>query len=818
MEQFPHLNFTQKVSGKPRLFGGGGRNDTTESNKANRQGHSDTLIAKTSQVKSNWREIFDDRESLGLAKLDAEIVPVFIQINPDLLNNPEFDLHAFGIEIISEENDGFIVGASFDSLRALEEKINGFVDNVHGTAKIADFWNIIEGNRAEWKPQHILSEELYAKWHTLNDGENYNVEIGVAFDMPVNQAPDPTKQGGVKRLEDYREYLTQRDNKLLERQEHFEKFINTYGVLNTSFVDLDDSFSCEVTISGKGLKDLVVNYQYVFEVNEVEDISGINGDNIESNDYQIDIIAPEENSPIVGVIDSGIMENHRYIESAIDRANSKSYVHGDNSSSDFVQGGGHGTKVAGAILYPKGITELVLPYQLPCFVRNLRILDQNNQLRHKYPAELMQKIVEDNEDCDIFNLSVNSSAPFRQKHMSTWAAIIDTLMHENDVLFIISAGNISRSTIKDFITGGQNYPEYLYNANCKPANPAQSAFAITVGSINHCDFEDDDWQSLGGENNISAFSRIGTGIWNSIKPDVVEYGGGLAISKNGLNQVNGRPQTFPELIRSTLDGGSAFGRDVVGTSFSAPKVTYIAAQLKKLYPEENSNLLRAFLVQGARLPNNHFLNPTTQSIKCFGYGIPSFERVTTNTEHRITFYNTGTLSVEEGHIYSLRLPTELNNPANDFDVLIEVTLAYTAKVRRTRQRMKSYLSSWLDWTVSRLDESHDEFVKRSLVDEEDLPESEENEHGVIQWKIRERSNWGSVKEINRNNNTVQKDWAIIKAYELPEEISFAIRGHKGWDRTGIGLPYAFTVSIEVLGNNIPIYESIRVMNHIEVRT
>lgn len=818
MEQFPHLSFTQKVSGKPRLFGGGGKNDTTETNKANRQGHRNTLISKTGEIKSSWEEVFIDRELQGLAKLDTEIVPVFLQINPDLLNNPEFDLHAFGIEIISEENDGFIIGASFDSLRALEEKINGFVENAHGTAKIADFWNIVEGDREIWKPQHILSEELFAKWSLINDDENYNVEIGVAFDMPVNQAPDPNKQGGAKRLENHNAYLIERDNKLLERQDHFEDFIGTYGILNTGFVDLDDSFSCEATITGKGLKDLVVNYQYVFEVNEVEIISGINGGNFDSDDFQIEVIAPEENSPIIGVIDSGIMENHRYIESAIDNVNSKSYVQGDHSSSDLVQGGGHGTKVAGAILYPKGITGLASPYQLPCFVRNLRVLDNNNQLRHKYPAELMQEIVEDNGDCDIFNLSINSNAPFRKKHMSTWAAIIDTLMHENDVLFIISAGNISPSSIKDFISGGQNYPEYLDNAICKPANPAQSAFAITVGSINHCDFEDDDWKSLGGENSISAFSRIGTGIWNSIKPDVVEYGGGLTISKNGLNQVNGRPQTFPELIRSTLYGGSAFGKDVVGTSFSTPKVTYIASQLKKLYPEENTNLIRAFIVQGARLPNHHFLNPTTQSIKSFGYGIPSFERVTTNTEHRITFYNTGSLSVEEGHVYSLRLPTELNDPANDFDVLIEVTLAYTAKVRRTRQRIKSYLSSWLDWTVSRLDESHDEFVKRSLVDEEDLPESEENEHGVIQWKIRERSNWGSVKEINRNNSTVQKDWAVLKAYELPQEISFAIRGHKGWDRTGMELPYAFTVSIEVLGNNIPIYESIRVANSVEIRT
>ena len=58
----------------------------------------------------------------------------------------------------------------------------------------------------------------------------------------------------------------------------------------------------------------------------------------------------------------------------------------------------------------------------------------------------------------------------------------------------------------------------------------------------------------------------------------------------------------------------------------------------------------------------------------------------------------------------------------------------------------------------------------------------------------------------------------MKAYELPNELSFAIRGHKGWDRTKMSLPYAFTVSIEVLGQNIPIYESIKIANEIEIET
>ena len=101
------------------------------------------------------------------------------------------------------------------------------------------------------------------------------------------------------------------------------------------------------------------------------------------------------------------MENHVFIEKAIKSKNSKSYLINDISVSDEVQMGGHGTRVAGAILYPKGITSIPQPFQLPCFVRNIRVLNKENKLEQKFPAELMQKIVDENSECPIFNLSIN---------------------------------------------------------------------------------------------------------------------------------------------------------------------------------------------------------------------------------------------------------------------------------------------------------------------------------------------------------------------------------------------------------------------------
>ncbi len=820
MEKFPHLQFLQKVSGKPRLHGGGTPNPHSEQNKQNKSGHSGYLSSKTSQLKDRWYTEFGNRESNGLAPIDADIIPIFLKINPDKILY-DFDLKQFGIEIISEEDDGYIIGASLDGFASLDEKINKFFNGEHGGGQIAEFWEIIDGN--QWKPEHILSDYLKSIWQSVDENANYKLEVGVAFDKPMAKAPDPNKQHYAGRLEKHRLELIERDNRFLERQDEFEEFINYYGTVTSNLIDLEDSFCCEVEINGKGLKDLVLNYPFVFEVSEVDEIVGVNSESEESEIFEIEIIEPEEDAPEIGVIDSGIMEGNKYISSAIISENSKSYIIGDTSTADYVKGGGHGTRVAGAILYPYGISNVSNPYQLPCYVRNLRILNKDNKLTDKLPAQLMQEIIADNEDCRVFNLSVNSCLPSRIKHMSSWAATIDTLINEKNILFLISAGNISISDergfgINHFIENGKNYPDYLNEAYCRIANPAQSSFAITVGSINQISFDDDDFKSLGDENTISPFSRIGTGIWGMIKPDVVEYGGGLGISKIG-DVVSIKNELSPELVRSTLHGGSAIGNDIVGTSFATPKVSYIVSQLLKLYPEENINLLRGLVVQGARLPEPFFENPTATSIKHFGYGIPSLERVTKNSDQRITFYNIGNIRAEEGHIYSLKIPEFLRSPAEEYDILIEVTVSYTAKVRRTRQKTKSYLSSWLDWTSSKVGEAFDEFKDYVLKEiEEEVTTYDRDVRNAMSgwnWKIKSDKR-GEVDGISRTNSTVQKDWTIIKSHDLPEDINFAIRGHKGWDKSNGEIPYSLVVSIEILNSNLEIYEAIRIENEIEI--
>jgi hypothetical protein len=213
-------------------------------------------------------------------------------------------------------------------------------------------------------------------------------------------------------------------------------------------------------------------------------------------------------------------------------------------------------------------------------------------------------------------------------------------------------------------------------------------------------------------------------------------------------------------------------------------------------------------------------NPNIDAMRVYGYGIPDIQRVTTNSPNRITFYNVNSIKAEEGHIYSVKIPESLRSPGDDYEILVEVTLTYTAPIRRTRQKTKSYLGTWLDWTSSKVGENlemYKDFAMKEIQGTATNYESDRrNRLSTFSWKINERADWGEVEAIKRNSSTCQKDWAIIRSFELGEEICFTVNGHKGWDKLKNPVDYSFIISIEVLGEALEIYDLIRIENEIRI--
>lgn len=612
---------------------------------------------------------------------------------------------------------------------------------------------------------------------------------------------------------------------------------------------LPDSFTVRLRIIGKGLKDFVLNYPYIFEVVEPEDIvlpqrvaaGGVPPEEIAAP------TAPDANAPAVCVIDSGIQEGHALLQPAIDQVTSYCFLPGQNTAdvADYVTPGGHGTRVAGAVLYGEVVARDGTP-QLPFWVQNARVLDAGNTMPvEMFPPEVIRAAVERFHNgprkTRIFNHSINASVPCRTRYMSAWAAEMDSLSATYDVLFLQSAGNLPISGtnpqpgVRDHLNAGRNYPEFLYEASTRIANPGQSLQALTVGSVGYGPLQNGAWQTFGTEQGgPSAFSRSGFSIWNVIKPEVVEFGGDDVRTTNAPVDVQGGgqiPAACPELVRSTMfPPGPPFDRDETGTSFAVPKVARIAGHLQRVLPDEPTLLYRALIVQSARWPDwaeaylnalrNHsyndqvqrqqLLDQAAQTIRCIGYGIPDEGRATLNTDHRTTFISTGEnlIRARECHIYQVPIPPELRAQADEFDIRIEVTLSYVAQPRRTRRHLRRYLSTWVDWKSSKLGEGINDFRVRALRDEAN--EEEPLPGSVLPWTLSEKSDAGLIRDTKRSSGTVQKDWAVVKSNTLPDHFCIAVVGHVGWSHDpDSSARYALAVSFEILGQEISIYEPLR---------
>jgi len=439
-----------------------------------------------------------------------------------------------------------------------------------------------------------------------------------------------------------------------------------------------------------------------------------------------------------------------------------------------------------------------------------------------YPPDLIKDVIEHftgEFKTRVYNMSITSKRGHITTRMSKWAESTDHTQWKEDIVLVLPAGNLTKQAIQDHINGKLDYADYLLIRKSRIANPSQSLFSLTVGSIGHGQYEDADVKSISEIDYPSSFSRTGLGIWGSIKPELVEYGGDYVIEKHGKNRVaSQRKETSLHLVRSTMDGGPATAIDGIGSSFSAPKVASILADLQARFPEESTLLYKALVIQSARWPEKIFVEPAKLNyLRLYGFGLPNLGRATTNTEHRITLVKTSTIVPKEADIYEVKLPESLRRPGDSYDILIEVTLAFKAIPRRTRVGFRSYLSGWADWHSSAFGESSEAFKQRLIVTDGEAEIEENINEEKIPWTINNRANAG-IQDVKLNHSAHQKDWAVIKSNKLTESFCIGVVGHAGWEKDlKQEIPYSITVSFEAINKDIEIYNLIQVENQLQVQ-
>jgi len=829
-------------------------NPITTANKGDAGGHGRRLSSSVDLITTNWQAEQEKRKEEGKPDL-PDAVSFILQVDPAAFDAD--NLRSFGIEVVADLEEGYIIGASADTeLSELRKKIEKFINSERGGSKVPEIWELLEGTR---RPEYILSDKLKAEWDQIRDHQEYFVDVGISCIDIRNQYSRCPKRKESETNEKFKERVErwldkhnltfqEWDDLYSERFDQLEVVVREYNgaILQNAMGNevgvsrLPDSFSCRIRISGRGLRDLVLNFPYIFDVCEYEDIDLPASDPDAGGDDRdgLELEPPEPNAPKVCVIDSGIQERHPLLRGVIDDPNSRSWVPGElDQTADYVPNGGHGTRVAGAVIYPRKVPRAG-QLQPICWLQNARILDRDNHLpRNVFPPEVLEEIVDfyfGRTRTRLFNHSITTITPCRTQFMTAWAATIDKLTWNmgGDLLFIVAAGNLNaranfptRPGIATHLDAGRNYPDYLLSPSVRIASPGQSFQALTVGSIAHATYDSPPLRSLADTDCPSAFSCTGLGIWNTIKPEVVEYGGDYVIDSSiPLNFTTPEP-VCPELIRSTRDSGPVFSRNTVGTSFAAPKVTHIAAALSATYPEASALLYRALIVQSARLPawTEESDEKLYHGIRTMGYGIPNLERALGNSLNRITLTTSGNeyIKARQAKVYQVQIPEFLLREGEGYDIRIKITLSYVAEPRRTRRNRRKYLSTWLDWQCSKRGQDPDAFLAKVLKEYDQVPtDADEGDKGFA-WTLgtrkskkrddgsfSKRGGDGKVKQVSRSSGTLQKDWAIVKSYELREGFCIAVVGHEGWNKDPEAtVPYCLVVSFEAVNPEVPIYEA-----------
>jgi hypothetical protein len=412
----------------------------------------------------------------------------------------------FAFEIVAEQEEGYVIVASEDiELTPFLAMVNEFAVQVHGSARIAEVHRLFDDPEQTDRLRRTLSDYMFALWPTIDDAQTYFVDIGIACagNQEIPAAPKRGKRAtdadwAGKELEwsQARAAAYNAWDEIKSRREaEIEEFARFYEAEILRLVDgadfnaavLPDSFTVRLKIVGRGLKDFVLNYPFVFEVVEPDDIALTTPPGHEGPEFAPGAAPapPDADAPAVCVIDSGIQEGHSLIQPAIDQATSYCFLPQANPTDvgDFVSPGGHGTRVAGAVLYGETIPSDGTP-QLPSWIQNARVLDSNNSMPvEMFPPEVIRAAVErfhqSARQTKIFNHSINGSGYCRTRYMSAWAAEIDSLSAAYDILVVQSAGNLPTSGVnpyigvKDHLAAGREYPTYLFFTSPPRASPVQ---------------------------------------------------------------------------------------------------------------------------------------------------------------------------------------------------------------------------------------------------------------------------------------------------------------------------------------------------------
>ncbi|MCH8534855.1 MAG: S8 family peptidase [Flavobacteriaceae bacterium] len=404
-------------------------------------------------------------------------------------------------------------------------------------------------------------------------------------------------------------------------------------------------------------------------------------------EYGFQVEVPE-NLPTVAIIDTGVNVLEPFtdliLEDGINVTNQNMY-----------DANGHGTLVAGLAIFGNDLPSSVQEtYRAKCKILPIKALHSGTD-GINFPL-LVDAIKEANQEYGVrfFNMSLSFHHKNYNESYSDFAFELDKLAYELDILIFISVGNFDDTALIDLLTASHhkdhNYPEFFYKLDgnspvhsCETTNictPSDSLNNISIGALAG-NLDDEDNSDITPYNIYPAYytRKFNFDYEQKInetdlkrnqknkhlnKPDLVFDGGDLSREESGLEVL--------------ADLGRFFQR-TTGTSLSTPLITSMAAEILHLYPDLDTQSIKALLINCAGyfksedLPD--FENKSDLLKKLIGFGIPDKMKALFSDENTIAMIIEDQIKPQEILSIPIYLPDYLKKSGNK--LIFTISLAYS---------------------------------------------------------------------------------------------------------------------------------------------
>lgn len=533
-----------------------------------------------------------------------------------------------------------------------------------------------------------------------------------------------------------------------------------------------------------------------------------------------DILPPDSDAPVVGIMDSGVNE-HPFIADAIVKLTSFPEEIG---TFDFK---GHGTMVAGVTAFGD-LRDIENREQIKPSVRlaSARLLYGDSEHHDKQmtlPTQTDTAIRSLHHDlgCRIFVISLaNIDEENSIGRVGIWAATLDELARELDVLILVSAGNRTpRHFDPDdparFEETETEYPGYLLEAENLIFEPAGACNVITVGALangrgvgeNHS--RDAHMRPLTEKFDPAPFTRRGPGGGGVCKPDFVDIGGTAVFDATAV-RLRSAPE-IPEagIITLHYEYGKQLLTSSKGTSVAAPMLANKVADLIRVFPNATANLVRALLANASTVPaqcTSRLAGMNEEERKLIhGNGIVHIQNALSSNLDRIVLYTEDHIESNQFAVYKLPIPLDFLVSGNR---AVRVSLAFDPPVRRTRVE---YIGIKMSFKLVRGKTSEQIFEHFGVRGVEDDDEDDDKKKGfgcILSPGVnyRKRHNLQIASRIFRR-----------KSSNVEEEYHLVVERVGGWAKSQ-EMSQKFAVVVELLDyNNLFLYERVSDLRENQLR-